>query len=82
MSETLDLLIAVRQGNKEARRMLLEQNTGLVWSVARRFQNRGQELEDLFQIGCIGLLKAIDHFDVERPVQLSTYAVPMVCSMC
>lgn len=78
MSETLDLLIAVRQGNKEARRMLLEQNTGLVWSVARRFQNRGQELEDLFQIGCIGLLKAIDHFDVERPVQLSTYAVPMI----
>lgn len=78
MSKTLELLIAARQGKTEARKRLLEDNIGLVWSVARRFQNRGQELEDLFQIGCIGLIKAIDNFDTDRPVQLSTYAVPMI----
>lgn len=78
MSETLELLIAARQGKTDARKKLLEENVGLVWSVARRFQNRGQELEDLFQIGCIGLIKAIDNFDTDRPVQLSTYAVPMI----
>ncbi len=78
MSETLDLLIAARQGDENARKKVIEDNIRLVWSVARRFQNRGQELEDLFQIGCIGLVKAIDNFDVERPVKLSTYAVPLI----
>lgn len=78
MSDTLQLLIAARQGDENARKKVIEENTRLVWSVARRFQNRGQELEDLFQIGCIGLVKAIDNFDVTRPVQLSTYAVPLI----
>ncbi|MDD5949193.1 MAG: sigma-70 family RNA polymerase sigma factor, partial [Lachnospiraceae bacterium] len=67
MSDTLQLLIAARQGDENARKKVIEENTRLVWSVARRFQNRGQELEDLFQIGCIGLVKAIDNFDVTRP---------------
>lgn len=78
MSDTLQLLIAARQGDENARKKVIEDNIRLVWSVARRFQNRGQELEDLFQIGCIGLVKAIDNFDVNRPVQLSTYAVPLI----
>ena len=78
MDETLSLLKAAKEGDDKARKKLMEDNLRLVWSVARRFMNRGQELEDLFQIGCIGLLKAIDHFDIERPVKLSTYAVPLI----
>ena len=78
MDETLSLLKAAKEGDDKARKKLMEDNLRLVWSVARRFMNRGQELEDLFQIGCIGLLKASDHFDIERPVKLSTYAVPFI----
>lgn len=51
---------------------------GLVWSVARHYSGRGHELEDLFQIGCIGLLKAVDKFDLNFQVRFSTYAVPMI----
>ena len=78
MEETLELLQLAKEGDKEARDKIVSLNTGLVWSVARRFQNRGHELEDLFQIGVIGLLKCIDKFDLSYEVKFSTYAVPMI----
>ena len=65
-------------GDKEAREQLVEENVGLVWCVVRRFYGRGTEAEDLFQIGSIGLLKAIDKFDLSYDVKFSTYAVPMI----
>ena len=66
------------QGDKAARDQLVMDNMGLVWSIVRRFQNRGVEPEDLFQIGVIGLMKAIDKFDLKLEVRFSTYAVPMI----
>ena len=65
-------------GDKEARDRLVEENVGLIWSIVRRFLGRGHEPEDLFQIGSIGLLKAIDKFDLSYQVRFSTYAVPMI----
>ena len=76
--EFLELLLAAKSGDKESRDLLVEKNTGLVWSVVRRFSNRGHEMEDLFQIGVIGLIKAIDYFDTTYEVRFSTYAVPMI----
>ena len=78
MDEILALIGRAHQGDKRAREILTENNMGLVHSIARRFQNRGVEMEDLIQIGCIGLLKAIDKFDTSYDVRFSTYAVPMV----
>lgn len=78
MEHTLALIGRAHQGDKEARDTLFEENTGLVYSVARRFLGRGVEMEDLFQIGSIGLLKAVDKFDAEYQVKFSTYAVPMI----
>ena len=78
MDETLVLIGKAHQGDKVARDLLVEQNTGLVWSIVRRFLNRGAEAEDLFQIGSIGLIKAIDKFDMKYEVRFSTYAVPMI----
>lgn len=78
MDDILALLGRVHQGDKEARDILVEKNMGLVHSIARRFQNRGVEMEDLVQIGSIGLLKAIDKFDLTYEVRFSTYAVPMI----
>ena len=78
MEETLELLQLAKEGDKEARDKIVSLNTGLVWSVARRFQNRGHELEDLYQFGVIGLLKCIDKFDLSYEVKFSTYAVPMI----
>ena len=78
MDHTLALIGRVHQGDKEARDTLFEENIGLVYSVARRFLGRGVEMEDLFQIGSIGLLKAVDKFDVTFDVKFSTYAVPMI----
>ena len=69
---------AAQTGDQVAMEELLRENTPLVWSVAKRFYGRGCEPEDLFQLGAIGLLKAIRAFDLERPVELSTYAVPMI----
>ncbi|HWM14541.1 MAG TPA: sigma-70 family RNA polymerase sigma factor, partial [Gaiellaceae bacterium] len=63
-------------GDLEARERLIEQYLPLVRSLARRYANRGEQLEDLVQVGCIGLIKAIDRFDVERGVELTTYATP------
>ena len=78
MNQTLALIGRAHQGDKEARDTLFEENTGLIYSVARRFTGRGVEMEDLFQIGSIGLLKAVDKFNLEYEVQFSTYAVPMI----
>lgn len=76
--DTLTLINRAHQGDKLARDKILIENTGLIWSIVRRFLNRGHEGEDLFQIGCIGMLKAIDRFDIEFDVAFSTYAVPMI----
>ena len=57
---------------------LILENTGLIWSIVKRFTNRGYEAEDLFQIGCIGLIKSVDNFDIQYDVKFSTYAVPMI----
>ena len=64
-------------GSKAAKEKIVSDNTGLVWSIARRFVNRGYDLEELYQIGCIGLLKACDRFESRYGVQFSTYAVPL-----
>ena len=78
MDHTIDLIKKSHEGDKEARAQLVEENTGLVWCIVKRFYNRGAEAEDLFQIGSIGLLKAIDKFDLSYDVKFSTYAVPMI----
>lgn len=78
MEDTLALIGRAHQGDKEARDTLFEENIGLVYSVARRFAGRGAEMEDLIQIGSIGLLKAVDKFDLSYDVKFSTYAVPMI----
>lgn len=77
--EDVSVLIARSQaGDKEAREVLIEKNLGLVRTIVRRFLGRGVEPEDLFQIGTIGLMKAIDKFDLSYDVKFSTYAVPMI----
>lgn len=76
--DTLQLIERARNGDKEAREQVITENIPLVWSIVRRFANRGQELQDLFQIGSIGLMKAIDKFDNSFDVKFSTYAVPMI----
>lgn len=76
--ETLQLIQMSQNGSTEAKEQLVKENIGLIWSIVRRFSNRGYELEDLFQIGAIGLLKAIDKFEFQYDVQFSTYAVPMI----
>ena len=78
MEHTLALIKRVHEGDKEARERLVEENMGLVFTVVHRFRGRGCEQEDLVQIGCIGLLKAIDNFDSSFEVRFSTYAVPMI----
>ena len=78
MDRTLALIQKSHEGDEDARAQLVQENTGLVWCVVKRFSHRGTELEDLFQIGNIGLLKAIDKFDMSYEVQFSTYAVPMI----
>ena len=67
-----------QHGDKKAREQLVEENMGLVWSIVRRFTGRGTDMEDLFQIGAMGLIKAIDKFDTSFDVKFSTYAVPMI----
>ena len=78
MDHTIALIQKSHDGDEEARAQLVEENTGLVWCIVKRFYNRGVEAEDLFQIGNIGLLKAIDKFDLSYDVKFSTYAVPMI----
>jgi len=78
MDRTLELIELSQNGDKRARDTLVEENTGLVWSVVKRFMGRGYEADDLFQIGSIGLMKCIDKFDASFGVKFSTYAVPMI----
>ncbi|MBD5490676.1 MAG: SigB/SigF/SigG family RNA polymerase sigma factor [Lachnospiraceae bacterium] len=78
MEETAVLIERSQAGDKEAREILIEENLGLVRHIVKRFIGRGYDPEDLFQIGCIGLIKAIDKFDLQFDVRFSTYAVPMI----
>ncbi len=73
-----ELIAKSKKGDKQAQAVLVENNVGLVWSIVKRFQNRGYEVDDLYQIGCIGLIKAINKFDTSFDVKFSTYAVPMI----
>ena len=77
-AEKMQLLREARDGNKTSREKLINGNLRLVLSVIQRFTGRGENLDDLFQIGCIGLIKSIDNFDITQNVKFSTYAVPMV----
>ena len=72
------LLEAARRGDREAADQVLRENTGLIWSVVRRFSGRGVETEDLYQLGCMGFLKAVQGFDSAYGTQFSTYAVPKI----
>lgn len=78
MDHTIALIQKSHDGDEQARVQLVEENVGLIWCVVKRFYGRGVEPEDLFQIGSIGLLKAIDKFDISYEVKFSTYAVPMI----
>lgn len=78
MDPTTELLIRAKKGDKQARDTVIESNLGLVHFIVRRFLNRGYDAEDLFQIGCIGLVKAVDQFDTGYEVKFSTYAVPLI----
>lgn len=78
MEETSVLIQKSQSGDKEAREVLIEKNLGLVHHIVKRFAGRGYDLEDLFQIGTIGLMKSIDKFDLKMDVKFSTYAVPMI----
>ena len=78
-AEKMELLKKIKEdGDRKARHDLIEGNLRLVLSVIQRFANRGENPDDLFQVGCIGLIKAIDNFDVSQKVRFSTYAVPMI----
>lgn len=76
--DTVDLIKKARNGDRQAREQVANQNMGLVWSIVKRFAGRGYETEDLFQIGTIGLIKSIDKFDLDYGVKFSTYAIPMI----
>jgi RNA polymerase sporulation-specific sigma factor len=76
--EVKELIKRSQEGDQEARDEIVQKNMRLVWSVVQRFLNRGYEAEDLFQIGCIGLMKSVDKFDLSYDVKFSTYAVPMI----
>ena len=76
--EKNELLLKIKNGDKEARTKFINGNLRLVLSVIRRFFSKGENADDLFQIGCVGLIKAIDNFEIEQNVQFSTYAVPMI----
>ena len=76
--DIMELLKKARAGDKEARNKIVEENVGLVWNIVKRFTGRGYDVDDIFQIGCIGLIKAIDNFDMQFGVKFSTYAVPMI----
>ena len=78
MDHTIALIRQAHDGDKEAREQLVEENVGLIWCVVKRFCGRGVDADDLFQIGSIGLIKAIDKFDLSFDVKFSTYAVPMI----
>ena len=78
MSRTEELIAQAQQGDKRASETLVCENAGLIWSVTRRFLGRGTEADDLYQLGCLGFLKAVDGFDLSYGTQFSTYAVPKI----
>lgn len=78
MDRTQELIKLAQGGDETARETIIKENSGLVWSIVRKFKGRGYDLEDLFQIGSIGLLKCIEKFDLSYEVKFSTYAVPMI----
>lgn len=78
MSSLEELILKTKNGDKEAGERLITENSGLIWSVARRFLGRGTEADDLYQLGCLGFLKAVEGFDTEYGTQFSTYAVPKI----
>ena len=77
-NQMMELLLKIKEGDEEARQEFVRGNLRLVLSVIQRFNNRGENVDDLFQVGCIGLMKAIDNFDLSQNVKFSTYAVPMI----
>ena len=78
MSRTEDLIARSKNGDADAAECLVQENAGLIWAVAKRFAGRGTELEDLYQLGCLGFLKAVEGFDMEYGTKFSTYAVPKI----
>ena len=80
--EKKELFDKIGKGDRAARETFIKGNLRLVLSIIQRFYNSGENIDDLFQIGCIGLMKAVDHFDVTMNVKFSTYAVPMINGIC
>lgn len=78
MSRTEELIARSQSGDQKAKETLIEENSGLIWSVAKRFIGRGAEADDLYQLGCLGFIKAVDGFDLAFGTQFSTYAVPKI----
>ena len=78
MSRNEDLIRRCQAGDEQAKEDILQENSGLIWSVTKRFIGRGSEAEDLFQLGCLGFLKAVEGFDPSFGTQFSTYAVPKI----
>ena len=78
MTHLEELIARAQKGEKWAQEQLITENSGLIWSVARRFMGRGAETDDLYQLGCLGFLKAVEGFDLEYGTQFSTYAVPKI----
>ncbi len=78
MDHTKELIKQAQEGNEEAKELIIKENSGLIWSIVRKFMGRGYDMEDLYQIGAIGLLKCIEKFDLSFEVKFSTYAVPMI----
>ncbi len=78
MNDVIDLIRKSQAGDTEAQEILIKENNGLIWAVVRRFMGRGVETDDLYQLGCLGFLKAVEGFDTEYGTQFSTYAVPKI----
>ena len=78
MSNQEELIRLSQAGDKDASERLITENAGLIWSIARRYMGRGTEADDLYQLGCLGFLKAVDGFDLNFGTQFSTYAVPKI----
>lgn len=78
MNDVIDLIRKSQAGDSDAQEMLIKENNGLIWAVVRRFMGRGVETDDLYQLGCLGFLKAVEGFDTEYGTQFSTYAVPKI----
>lgn len=78
MSKTEELIVRCQAGDQSAKEQIVSENTGLIWSVVKRFIGRGTEPDDLYQLGCLGFIKAVDGFDIQFGTQFSTYAVPKI----